>query len=129
VILRIWRAKVNPARLAAHRRFERERSLLTYRKQAARPVSSRVPLRLNLDATYLHVRNHASMVTSMAVIVATGVIATGEREILGLDVGDSEDEVFWKGFMTGLKQRGLTGVRLVISDQHSGLIAALTKAF
>ena len=82
-----------------------------------------------LDATYLHVRNHASMVTSMAVIVATGVTATGEREILGLDVGDSEDEVFWKGFMTGLKQRGLTGVRLVISDQHSGLIAALTKAF
>jgi putative transposase len=54
-----------------------------------------------LDATYLHVRNHASMVTSMAVIVATGVTATGEREILGLDVGDSEDEVFWNGFMTG----------------------------
>jgi putative transposase len=37
----------------------------------------------------------------MAVIVATGVTATGEREILGLDVGDSEDEVFWNGFMTG----------------------------
>jgi putative transposase len=55
------------------------------------------------------------MVTSMVVIVATGVTATGEREILGLDVGDSEDEVFWKGSMTGLKQRGLTGVRLVIS--------------
>jgi transposase-like protein len=64
------------------------------------------------------------MVTSMAVIVATGVTATGKREILGLDVGDSEDEVFWKGFMTGLKQRGLTGVRLVIrATQHSGLIA------
>jgi transposase-like protein len=82
-----------------------------------------------LDATYLHVRNHASMVTSMAVVVATGVTAAGEREILGLDVGDSEDELFWKGFMTSLKQRGLTGVKLVISDQHSGLVAALTRAF
>jgi transposase-like protein len=82
-----------------------------------------------LDATYLHVRNERAMTVSMAVIVATGVTATGGREILGLDVGDSEDEVFWKGFMTSLKQRGLTGVKLVISDQHSGLVAALTKAF
>ena len=76
-----------------------------------------------LDATYLHVRNSAQQVVSMAVVVATGVTATGTREILGLDVGDSEDEVFWKGFMTTLKQRGLAGVRLVISDQHSGLVA------
>ena len=82
-----------------------------------------------LDATYLHVRNERQMTVSMAVIVATGVTATGEREILGLDVGDSEDEVFWKGFMTSLKQRGLHGVKLVISDQHSGLVAALRKAF
>ena len=82
-----------------------------------------------LDATYLHVRNQRQMTVSMAVIVATGVTATGEREILGLDVGDSEDEVFWKGFMTSLKQRGLHGVKLVISDQHSGLVAALRKAF
>jgi transposase-like protein len=82
-----------------------------------------------LDATYLHVRNTAGMVTSMAVVVATGVTATGEREILGLDVGDSENEVFWKGFLTSLKQRGLTGVKLVISDQHTGLVAALGKAF
>jgi putative transposase len=82
-----------------------------------------------LDATYLHVRNHQQMTVSMAVIVATGVTAAGNREILGLDVGDSEDEVFWKGFMTSLKQRGLSGVKLVISDQHSGLVAALSKAF
>ena len=82
-----------------------------------------------LDATYLHVRNQASQVTSMAVVVATGVTATGQREILGLDVGDSEDEVFWKGFMTSLKQRGLGGVKLVISDQHSGLIKALRRCF
>jgi len=82
-----------------------------------------------LDATYLHVRNQTSQVASMAVVVATGVTATGQREILGLDVGDSEDEVFWKGFMTSLKQRGLTGVRLVISDQHSGLVKALRRCF
>jgi putative transposase len=82
-----------------------------------------------LDATYLHVRNDSSQVTSMAVVVATGVTATGEREILGLDVGDSEDEVFWRGFLTSLKQRGLGGVRLVISDQHSGLVAALRRSF
>jgi putative transposase len=82
-----------------------------------------------LDATYLHVRNDSSQVTSMAVVVATGVTATGEREILGLDVGDSEDEVFWRGFLTSLRQRGLGGVRLVISDQHSGLVAALRRCF
>jgi putative transposase len=82
-----------------------------------------------LDATYLHVRNQTSQVVSMAVVVATGVTAAGEREILGLDVGDSEDEVFWRGFLTSLKQRGLSGVRLVISDQHSGLVAALRRAF
>ena len=80
------------------------------------------------DATYLHVRNQMSQVTSMAVVVATGVTATGERKIFGLDVGDSEDE-FWKGFMTSLKQRGLAGVQLVISDQHSGLVAALRRCF
>ena len=64
-----------------------------------------------LDATYLHVRNATQQVTSMAVVVATGVTATGTREILGLDVGDSEDEVFWRAFLTTLKQRGLPGWR------------------
>ena len=82
-----------------------------------------------LDATYLHVRNQNSQVVSMAVVVDTGVSATGEREILGLDVGDSEDEVFWRGFLTSLKQRGLGGVRLVISDQHAGLVKALRRCF
>jgi transposase-like protein len=84
-----------------------------------------------LDATYLHVRSGTSsggQVTSKAVVIATGVTADGRREILGLDVGDSEDEVFWRAFLTGLKKRGLTGV-LVISDQHAGLVAALRRAF
>lgn len=82
-----------------------------------------------LDATYLHVRNQTSQVTSMAVVVATGITADGSREVLGLDVGDSEDEVFWRGFLRSLRQRGLAGVRLVISDQHAGLVAALKRAF
>ena len=82
-----------------------------------------------LDATYLHVRNATSQVVSMAVVVATGIAADGSREVLGLDVGDSEDEVFWRTFLTSLKQRGLSGVRLVISDQHTGLVAALKRSF
>ena len=49
--------------------------------------------------------------------------------ILGLDVGDSEDEVFWRRFLTSLKSRGLSGVRLVISDQHAGLVAAIARCF
>ena len=81
-----------------------------------------------LDATYLHVRR-TGQVTSMAVVVATGVTATGGREVLGVDVGDSEDEVFWRGFLRTLKERGLGGVRLVISDQHAGLVAALGRVF
>ena len=75
-----------------------------------------------LDATYLHVRRTGpggqaagGQVTSMAVVVATGVTASGGREILGVDVGDSEDEVFWRGFLRTLRERGLSGVRLVIS--------------
>ena len=85
-----------------------------------------------LDATYLHVRNHASQVVSMAVVVATGITAPARpREVLGLDVGDSpeirEDEAFWRGFLTALKQRGLTGVKLVVSDQHAGLVKALRR--
>ena len=80
-----------------------------------------------LDATYLHVRTEQAMVVSKAVVVATGVTDQGRREILGVDVGDSEDEVFWRGFLTSLKKRGLAGVRLVISDQHAGLVAAIAR--
>ena len=85
-----------------------------------------------LDATYLHVRNKpgkGGQVVSMAVVVATGIAADGSREVLGLDVGDSEDETFWRGFLLSLRQRGLAGVQLVISDQHSGLVKALKRSF
>jgi putative transposase len=82
-----------------------------------------------LDATYLHMRNATFQVVSIAVVLATGITADGGREVLGLDVGDSEDEVFWRGFLFALKRRGLTGVRLVISDQHAGLVAVLKRSF
>ena len=79
-----------------------------------------------LDATYIKARiNHR--IVSRAVVVATGVTANGDREVLGVDVGDSEDEVFWTAFLRGLKDRGLTGVRLVISDAHAGLKASLPR--
>jgi len=82
-----------------------------------------------LDATYLHVREISrGQVVSKAVVVATGVTENGGREILGLDVGDSEDETFWRKFLTDLKDRGLSGVELVISDQHAGLVKALTRS-
>ena len=84
-----------------------------------------------LDATCLHVRNapgKGGQVVSMAVVVATGVTAAGEREIMGPDVGDSEGEIFWRSFLLNLEQRGLSGDKLVISDQHSGLVKALGRA-
>ncbi|MCL2736032.1 MAG: IS256 family transposase [Propionibacteriaceae bacterium] len=81
-----------------------------------------------LDATYLHVREQGlGQVVSKAVVIATGVRADGGREVLGLDVGDSEDQPFWEAFLASLKARGLSGVRLVVSDQHAGLVAALGR--
>ncbi len=79
-----------------------------------------------LDATYLHVREDHHVV-SKAVVIATGVSQQGMREVLGFGVGDSEDEVFWRAFLTSLRKRGLSGVRLVISDAHAGLVAALRR--
>lgn len=77
-----------------------------------------------LDATYVKAHEGASVV-SKAIVVATGVTATGEREVLGLDVGDSEDGAFWTGFLRSLRARGLSGVRLVVSDAHEGLKGAI----
>jgi putative transposase len=81
-----------------------------------------------LDAIYVHVRDDAlGQVVSRAVVVATGINAEGGREVLGVDVGDSEAETFWTAFLRSLKTRGLSGVRLVISDAHEGLRAAIRK--
>ena len=77
-----------------------------------------------LDATYCKARV-GGRVVSRAVVIATGVTADGHREVLGVDVGDSENEQFWTEFLRGLRERGLHGVQLVISDAHSGLIKAI----
>jgi putative transposase len=80
-----------------------------------------------LDATFVKVREHGRVV-SMAVVVAIGVRASGEREVLGLDVGPSEDGAFWLQFLRSLVARGLGGVHLVISDAHQGLKGAIAAA-
>ncbi|EUA17444.1 transposase, Mutator family protein [Mycobacterium xenopi 3993] len=64
-------------------------------------------------------------VVSQAVVIATGVAADGRREVLGFEVGDSEDGAFWTAFLRSLKSRGLAGVQLVISDAHAGLRSAI----
>ena len=81
-----------------------------------------------LDATYVHVREHRQVV-SKAVVIATGLRADGHREVLGVDIGDSENETFWREFLTGLGDRGLGGVRLVVSDAHAGLVKAIRRCF
>ena len=77
-----------------------------------------------LDATYLKVRKDGRVI-SMAVVIAIGVNGQGEREVLGLDVGPSEDGACWLSFLRSLVARGLSGVRLVISDAHEGLNGAI----
>ena len=77
-----------------------------------------------LDATFVKVRQ-GGRVVSQAVVIAIGVNAAGQREVLGLDVGPSEDGAFWLQFLRSLVARGLAGVQLVISDAHQGLKGAI----
>jgi transposase-like protein len=93
----------------------------------ARPIEGDWPY-LWIDATYVKVRQNGRVV-SVAVIVAVGVNSDGRREILGLDIGPSEAETFWAGFLRKLARRGLRGVKLVISDAHEGIKAAVAKVF
>ena len=79
-----------------------------------------------LDATYLKVRQNGRIV-SVAAIIAVGVNGDGRREVLGLAIGPSEAETFWTDFLRQLARRGLRGVKLVISDAHEGLKAAIAK--
>ena len=81
-----------------------------------------------LDATYLKVRQGGRIV-SVAAIIAVAVNTDGRREIIGLSIGPSEAETFWTDFLRSLKGRGLDGVKLVISDAHTGLKAAITRVF
>jgi putative transposase len=79
-----------------------------------------------LDATYVKVRRNHRIV-SVAVIIAVGVNADGRREVLGMDIGPSEAETFWTEFLRKLRRRGLRGVKLVVSDAHEGIKAAVAK--
>ena len=83
-------------------------------------------LYLWIDATYVKVRQNGRIV-SVAVIVAVGVNHDGRREVLGMDIGPSEAETFWTAFLRKLARRGLRGVKLVISDAHEGIKAAVSK--
>jgi len=80
-----------------------------------------------VDALTVKVREHGRVVNVHA-LVATGVNADGHREILGLDVASAEDGAGWLAFLRGLVARGLSGVQLVISDAHPGLVAAVGSA-
>jgi transposase-like protein len=90
-----------------------------------RPIEGEWPY-VWLDATYIKVRRDHHIV-SVAVIVAVGVNTDGRREVLGMTIGHSEAEPFWVEFLRSLTRRGLRGVRLVVSDAHEGLKAAITK--
>ena len=79
-----------------------------------------------LDATYLKQREGGRIV-SVAAIIAVAVNAEGKREIVGLHIGPSEAETFWSTFLKSLVRRGLHGVKLVISDAHEGLKAAIRR--
>src|SRR3954449_6990611 len=93
----------------------------------SRPLDAVYPY-LWLDARSEHVREDGRVV-SMAVIVAYGVRADGVREVLGMDVGLSEDVGVWRAFFQSLVGRGLQGVQLVISDAHAGLKQAIREVF
>ena len=85
-------------------------------------------LPLRVDRRHLRQGPQDGRVASVAVVIAVGVNAqSGEREVLGLDVGPSEDEAFWSAFVRSLVARGLSGVRLVTSDVHRGLKSAIEK--
>ena len=90
-----------------------------------RPIEGDWPY-LWIDATYLKVRRGGRIV-SVAVIIAVGVNSDGRREVLGMEIGTSESEPIWTEFLRKLTRRGLRGVKLVVSDAHEGIKAAVSK--
>jgi transposase-like protein len=92
-----------------------------------RPLAGEWP-HVWLDATYLKVRQSGRIV-QVAAIIAVAANTEGRREIIGLGIGALEAETFWTEFLRSLRARGLGGVRLVISDAHTGLKAAIARVF
>lgn len=90
-----------------------------------RPIEGDWPY-LWIDATYVKVRQNGRII-SVAAIIAVGVNSDGRREVLGMEIGASEAETFWTAFLRKLTRRGLRGVKLVISDSHEGIKAAVSK--
>ena len=95
-----------------------------------RPLEGSWPY-LWLDATYLKVRDGGRIVSRAVIVAFAGspVNEDGKREVLGVATGLSEAETFWIGFLRSLADRGLRGVKLVISDDHKGLRAAAPRVF
>jgi putative transposase len=92
-----------------------------------RPLTGKYPY-LFLDAVYEKVRIGRTVV-SQACVIAYGVREDGTRELIGLDVVDTESEESWTTFLRGLRERGLAGVKLVTTDAHRGLINAVVTVF
>jgi transposase-like protein len=92
-----------------------------------RPLSDEYPY-LIFDARYEKVRRGGSVV-SQGVLVAIGISAAGYREVLGCWVAESESEASWGAVFSELKQRGLRGVRYVVSDDHAGMVRAIERHF
>ena len=93
-----------------------------------RPLSEQAFPFVLVDALVLKVRED-ERVRALSGLLAIGVNAAGSREILGLQLGDSESEASWSGFLGWLKRRGLSGVDLVVSDAHGGLVNAIQRHF
>ena len=92
-----------------------------------RPIEHSIPY-LFVDASYFKVRTDSRYITK-AFLIVTAVRDDGYREILGARIADGEDELFWTGFFDDLKNRGLSGVKLVVSDGHKGIQKAVEKSF
>jgi putative transposase len=90
-----------------------------------RPIEGDWPY-LWIDATYVKVRE-AGRIVSVAVTIAVAVNTDGRREVLGMSIGAAEAETFWVEFLRKLERRGLAGVKLVISDAHEGIKAAVAR--
>ena len=118
--------------LAGHQQEHGQQAVQGHRRARAcafldRPLAGEWPY-LWLDATYLKQREGGRIV-SVAAIIAVAVNTEGKREIVGLHIGPSEAETFWSAFLKSLARRGLRGVKLVISDAHEGLKAAIRRVF